>query len=232
MLPQQGIRMPKLLQNTLVMLALSIIMIIIAYWYIDKPTVYWAYHHQFRHYVFFDWFTHIPEILSFSVLLIYPFIIVRYCYDKQVFCDRLLLAMANSMVISAVLCRNLKIIFGRYWPATWTNNNLSLIHDNVYGFNWFHIGKAYESFPSGHTTAICAAMITLWLFIPKLRWLAGLLIAVVIIGLIAMDYHFISDIIAGATLGSITAYFVYHRTYAKRCEARQKLVKKPQFTLK
>ncbi len=204
--------MPKLLQNTLVVLALSISIIILAYWYIDKPMVYWAYTHQFKQYPLFDWFTRIPEILSFLVLFIYLGVTIRFCYTKLAFIDKVLLAMANSIVISAALCRSLKIIFGRYWPATWINHNPSLLHDNAYGFNWFQLGKAFESFPSGHTTVICAAMVSLGLFVPKLRWLAGLIISLVMMGLIVLYYHFVSDVIAGATLGGLTAYFVkiYH----------------------
>jgi membrane-associated phospholipid phosphatase len=51
-------------------------------------------------------------------------------------------------------------------------------------------------------------MTVLWLTYPKFRWLYGTLVALVVIGLIGLDYHFVSDVIAGACLGGLTGYYV------------------------
>jgi len=103
--------------------------------------------------------------------------------------------------LSMEIKTGLKIIFGRYWPKTWVNNNLSLIHDGIYGFNWFHGFGNQGSFPSGHSTYM--AFCTLWLIIyyPKLRYLWLALMLVCIFSLIILDYHFLGDCLAGAGLG-------------------------------
>ena len=70
-----------------------------------------------------------------------------------------------------------------------------------------HGGASFASFPSGHMSVTLAAMTCLWFFYPKFRWLYSLIALCVAIGLLLMNYHFLSDVIAGSYLGFITAYF-------------------------
>ena len=107
-------------------------------------------------------------------------------------------------------------MFGRYWPATFTCHNPSLIDNHVYGFNWFNTGAAYASFPSGHATFIFSFAAVLWSVFPKLRWLACLLCLLVISGQIVMYYHFVSDIIAGAILGTLVGICVVQNHQSKK----------------
>ena len=106
-----------------------------------------------------------------------------------------------SVTMTEALKNQLKFLFGRTWPETWTHNNPSFIHDGVYGFNWLHGGAGYASFPSGHMAATCAAMAVLWIAYPrfKLAYLAaGLLVAAMLLG---ANFHFLSDVIAGGFVG-------------------------------
>jgi membrane-associated phospholipid phosphatase len=88
-------------------------------------------------------------------------------------------------------------------------NNPSLIHDGVYGFNPFHeAGIAYASFPSGHTAAICALMSVLWICYPRFWPVYLAAILAVSIGLVGADYHFLSDVIAGAFVGTSAGWML------------------------
>jgi hypothetical protein len=51
-------------------------------------------------------------------------------------------------------------------------------------------------------------MAAVWLLYPRLRAPAALAAALVVLGLLANDYHFVSDCIAGAWLGAIVAWIV------------------------
>jgi len=113
-----------------------------------------------------------------------------------------------SLGVGVAIKDQLKLAFGRTWPETWLHNNPSLIQNGVYGFNPFHGGAAYASFPSGHTTAVCAVMSVLWLCYPQLRGIVALIVAAVIIGLLGADYHFLSDVIAGAFIGTSVGWFL------------------------
>jgi membrane-associated phospholipid phosphatase len=119
-----------------------------------------------------------------------------------------LLALGATGIATTVLKQLLKWTAGRYWPETWKHDNPSLIGSGDYGFHPFHYGSAYESFPSGHATVLCALMIVLWVSYPRWRWLWALLGALVCVALVAMNYHFVSDVIAGAILGSITGLYI------------------------
>jgi len=122
--------------------------------------------------------------------------------------EAVVLLCALSLVISSAIKNQLKIVFGRTWPETWVRDNPSLIRDGVYGFHPFHGGAGYESFPSGHTTAVLAVMSVLWICYPKFRVLYGIVIFAIVIGLIGADFHFLSDCIAGAFLGASTGWIV------------------------
>ena len=112
-----------------------------------------------------------------------------------------------SLIITEAVKRELKYIFGRTWPETWIKGNPSLMHDGVYGFNFFHGGQGYASFPSGHTAAVCAVVSVLWICYPRFRVLYAAAVAAVTIGLIGADYHFLSDVIAGGFVGTTIGWF-------------------------
>jgi membrane-associated phospholipid phosphatase len=119
----------------------------------------------------------------------------------------LLFAIAVNLVATTAVKDLLKWAFGRSWPETWGNRNPfhpSLISDGTYGFHPFHSGGVYQSFPSGHTAATFAVISMLWLSRPRWRWLYALVAAFVSLALVALDFHFVGDVIAGAMLGTAT----------------------------
>jgi membrane-associated phospholipid phosphatase len=113
-----------------------------------------------------------------------------------------------SVIFGETTKDQLKFIFGRTWPETWVGNNPSFIRDGVYGFNFMHGGAGYQSFPSGHMAATCAVMSVLWILYPRLRWLCVIPGLAVGAGLVGGDYHFLSDVIAGAFVGSSAGWMV------------------------
>ncbi len=114
------------------------------------------------------------------------------------------LRVCCAILIAIAVKEVLKGAFGRTWPETWVCNNPSYFGNGTFGFFPFHGGQAYASFPSGHTTAITALAGSLWVLCPKLRWLGVVLTLCVVIGLLGADYHWLSDIVAGAILGGTT----------------------------
>jgi membrane-associated phospholipid phosphatase len=115
---------------------------------------------------------------------------------------RLLFLACLSITLTDAFGEALKRAFGRTWPDTWTNHTPSWLHDHVFAFVPFHGGAGWASFPSGHMFATTGFLGVLWLRAPAWRPLWATLIALVAIGLYGMDYHFISDIIAGTGLGA------------------------------
>ncbi|MFZ1110117.1 MAG: phosphatase PAP2 family protein [Rhodomicrobium sp.] len=118
--------------------------------------------------------------------------------------ESLILRICCALLVAYVLKEQLKYLFGRTWPETWVNNNPSFFGDGTYGFFPLHGGAGYASFPSGHTTLIAAVAGALWSLVPRLRWLGVALVLAVAAGLLGADYHWLSDIMAGAILGGTT----------------------------
>jgi len=88
-----------------------------------------------------------------------------------------------------------KRIFGRGWPDP------TFVRDHLYGFHFLHGQTHWDSFPSGTTTVSVAILSVLWIVRPRWR-IAGLLIAILLSGaMVVGDFHWLSDVIAGAFLG-------------------------------
>lgn len=122
---------------------------------------------------------------------------------------RALIAVCVATLVAVAIKDQLKFAFGRTWPETWTNANPSWIGGGVFGFFPFHGGQGWASFPSGHTTVIAAPMTALGRALGRWGWLCALPVALVAIGLIGADFHWLSDTLAGATLGLATGWGIW-----------------------
>ncbi len=115
-------------------------------------------------------------------------------YDSNTtFFHHLMYVMPASYVVKTLF----KFVFGRINTREW------LMHPGSYGFHWFGGVRPYDGFPSGHMVVFTALAATLWRFYPRYRVTYSVLTIVLALLLIATDYHFLSDVIAGAYLGII-----------------------------
>jgi membrane-associated phospholipid phosphatase len=154
---------------------------------------------------FFTWLTYIVKPLTPIASIIAAVVAVRALAGRPFTpAESSLLRLCCAILIAGVLTYELKDIFGRTWPETWVNNNPSYFGNGTYGFFPFHGGQGYASFPSGHMTAISALAGALWFLWPRLRWLGVALATAVAVGLLGADYHWLSDIMAGAIVGGST----------------------------
>lgn len=211
----------SLFQKTLLSLIPTTLLITLCYFWADPAFAFWSDHEKLKRFPVFDYGTHLVDVIMIWSFLYYAYFAWSFsnqekrCLsnDETTF-QWPLLNVANSVAISIFIKDALKAPFGRYWPSTWVNNNPSLIHDHAYGFHWFHKGVIYQSFPSGHTTVGVAFMVSLWLSFPRSswRWLGVLAAVTIVTGLLANDYHFIGDCLAGAWVGAVVAIYVVATT--------------------
>lgn len=111
-----------------------------------------------------------------------------------------------GVIVTEVTKEKLKFLFGRSWPESWMGNNPSFIRDGVYEFHFMQGGGAFNAFPSGHMATSCAVLAVLWLMYPRFKLLylvAGLGVGA---GLVAANYHFLGDVIAGAFVGGFVGW--------------------------
>ena len=88
-----------------------------------------------------------------------------------------------------------KRIFGRAWPDP------TYVHNHLYGFHLLHGSTHWDSFPSGTAAVSFAIATVLWIVSPRWRILGLLFAAVLSVSVVVGNYHWVSDVIAGAFLG-------------------------------
>jgi membrane-associated phospholipid phosphatase len=164
------------------------------------------------------------RILSLSFVATCWFIICGvFALTRRYFSrvEAIIALSAISMLATVVLKDELKVVFGRTWPASWQPGILSLVGNGAYGFHFFHSGKSFESFPSGHA-AIAAAILSIpWLLVPNLRLICAICILAVDCGLVALNLHFLSDVIAGSFTGFSAGLFTVALSRAIGFPAKQ-----------
>ncbi len=182
---------------------LTVTAVIISYFWIDRPVAVFAHNHLQRFDVF-AMLTYIPEVMTPILIVAFVMLGLHALTGRRLSgIHTVVVLAAASLAVAEVAKDQLKFVFGRTWPETWVLNNPSFVNDGVYGFNPFHGGPGYASFPSGHTTAICAVMSVLWICYPRLRAPYAICIVAVAIGLIGANFHFFGDVIAGGFLGAL-----------------------------
>ncbi|MGB7173137.1 MAG: phosphatase PAP2 family protein [Candidatus Acidiferrales bacterium] len=118
------------------------------------------------------------------------------------------IALCAVSTLAANLIKDLlKFVFGRTWLDTWGIGIQSFLRNGVYGFHYFHSGRSFESFPSGHAAVAAAILSVPWILFPKLRILCTICVIVVDAGLVALNLHFVSDVIAGSFVDYSTGLF-------------------------
>jgi membrane-associated phospholipid phosphatase len=76
---------------------------------------------------------------------------------------------------------------------------------------WLVTKHAFNSFPSGHAAAMTAFAVPLWLWRRRLALLVIATIAAVAASRIYLAAHHLSDVVAGAILGSTIAIWIWRR---------------------
>ena len=98
---------------------------------------------------------------------------------------------------SGLVADLLKITIGRTRPKL-------LFADGIYDFTWFGLRADHWSFPSGHAATAAALMTALWCLWPRPLWLYVAGAALVAASRVITGQHFLSDVVAGATIGVLT----------------------------
>jgi len=203
----------RLLQRTGLALLACACLVAFCYFFVDRPVAFFVHdqHAEYRDlfdgWLMLEWLTLPPPILQAWSPALLAVLLVRRCWGPFTHAEWTLFAAAVAIVMADQARESLSFLFGRYWPDTWINNNPSLIKNNAYGFHPFHSGEAYGSFPSGHTARSVAVAAVIWVAWPGYRWLGVLFAALVVVGLVGMNYHFVGDVVGGSFVGGIVGVY-------------------------
>src|SRR5215831_3162970 len=200
----------RLLRGTLIATALCIVAVLICYFWIDRPVAFFVYRHHTNSFQVFRWLTYPPPEVQNWAALVLTILIVRRAWGPFLRWQKVLLVACVSLIVADDFRISLGDVFGRYWPETWTHDNPSLIGTGTYGFHPFQRGDDIGSFPSGHACRILGFAGVWMIAMPATRVIAMVLCVPMLLSLVAMNYHFVSDVIAGSVLGGLIAAYAVH----------------------
>ena len=206
---------------------LTLLFIVFSYLFLDKPIAYYFIKHAQE----YDSLGTFLSIFGESTweLTIAPlgFLFFRYYKKNELYAQRFLFLLYANL-FSGMLSVILKNLFARMRPwglQDGTNEYGFLLFQNfdmglVEKFKYqIHIlmGEAtpHISFPSGHATTLFTAAVYMYILFPKQWFLWFMSASVFSTARIMANDHFLSDVVAGALLGTLSTLFIYSKMKEK-----------------
>lgn len=145
--------------------------------------------------------SNIPDLLFFIVVAVTAGSWAGYFYlTRRGFDDNHthFLKLCGTSAPLAFLAKMIfQFLFGRSNPELWA------LYHQAPQFHWFHAGDGYGCFPSGHMSVFTACAAALWRHYPRYRLAYLGFLLTLAVALVATNYHFLSDVLAGAYLGAM-----------------------------
>lgn len=194
---------------------LVVIVVLLGYHFIDTRLAYLIAGIMGPHFLFAEDMSHIPDLLLWMVIAITVlswgcrFYILR---KKSNLVSSDFLEIIGYSVPLAYLSKLLcKFVFGRPNTRVW------LTKPGIYGMHWFNGGGEFSGFPSGHMAVFTVMTLAIARYYPQFRYLCWGFLVLLGVALLATEYHFFSDLVAGVYMGWIVdrltqkAVSRYHR---------------------
>jgi membrane-associated phospholipid phosphatase len=167
-------------------LLVTVALVTLCYFFVDQPVMSSVRSYNLgRRFGLLKWLTRPPEVF----VLLSPFVVLagllRRWFSPWTGLEKVALAAAVSTLLTALAALLLKISFGR----------------STDGFHPFHYGAAFWAFPSGHTACTISVTAVVGVALPRWRLVGWSLVGIVGAALIALNHHYIGDIIGGAFVG-------------------------------
>ena len=183
------------------------------YVWIDRPVAFWLHAHEFggRSLEVVGFVARTPNPLILAGVVAFLAMALRATRKPHLAgWEYVTLTSALSVLVGEVIKDVLKWAFGRPSPETWSASNVSQIGEHEYQFHWFHGAEPFNSFPSGHMTAVVALISVLWICYPQFRAIYVGTVALVATALVASNVHFVGDVIAGGLLGASIGFLMFN----------------------
>ena len=107
-----------------------------------------------------------------------------------------------AVAMTGIFTMIVKALVGRARPYLFDS-------EGPFGFDPFVFQSSYASWPSGHTTTAFAFAVAIVLLMPRLKYILLPLAILAAYSRMAVDAHYLADVIMGTTIGVIGTILVY-----------------------
>ncbi len=213
-MPESTTDLRQLLNRSVTAIIAGSLAVVFCYFFVDRTMAFFVENHGVNKIALFKWLTYPPPIVQTCSPVVIALIAGRRAFGPWQKWQHILFVACLSLIVADQFRYSIGDAAGRYWPETWHDDNPSLIGNGSYGFHPFHADDEEGSFPSGHAARILGFLGVYWLALPHRRWLYAIIAVPMLVALVAMNYHFVGDVIAGSVLGGIVAAWAVQLAFA------------------
>lgn len=171
------------------------VLICISYFFWDIPVALYCHHLNRSVLDIAEIVTKAGESKWYFMIFVPLFLLFRFVLKNKNQAMRMLflvLAISASGIVNTII----KWVAGR-------NRPINLFNYDFYGFNFFEVIYESTSFPSGHALTVFSLAAAVSILYPRTRFVVFPAALVIALSRVILTSHFLSDIMAGAVLGTI-----------------------------
>jgi membrane-associated phospholipid phosphatase len=201
--------------------------IFISYFFLDKNIALYFLKNKETYEALGDFISIFGESHWYIGTAVIGYLVFKYFKQNELLKNRFLFLLYANL-FSGFISIALKFLFGRIRPWGLRNNgdeygfllfqNFDMSFIEKFKYHFATVTDApttYTSFPSGHTTTVFAAFTYLSILFPKYIYL-WLCFAIIFASARLLDSdHFLSDILGGVLVGTISTIFIYSKMRSK-----------------
>lgn len=176
------------------------ILVILAYYFVDKPLANYFYQLDLRtNLPFLALLTALGKWIAYVVLFFFAGLYFRYIRVNAVYEARSWYLFGCVLLANLVILV-LKVALSRARPEL-------LFSHNEFGFYWFQFKSNYWSFPSGHTTTLISLAAGLGVLFPRYFYVFLVVALFIAATRILLWFHYLSDVLSAFYISLLVVGF-------------------------
>jgi membrane-associated phospholipid phosphatase len=198
---------------TFIIIFFCVILCVISYYYWDLPLAIYCKRLGRSIIDVANIVTILGDSLWYFIILVSAFIYFWFLAKNKLWSKRIIFILV-SLSISGLLNLLIKWLAGRYRP--------NMLEKGFFGFNYFGVGYDLNSFPSGHTVTAFSLAAAVSILFPRTGIVAFIIAISIGMTRIILTSHYLSDVIAGAGIGILSAMILKYYFDRKKIELDKK----------